>query len=171
MSVASCAVTLRMQTMRKLFLLSLATLFLSCSQPTSQQPKLTNQAGSETNSGVPSTETGQSARPPVPLPEVKAFAVVSIWRASGKPDQRDPGITPPLEVRTENIRMDLEPAVGEKVTVIPLGVNLAPVELKVIKTKKAQNECDDKKTKNQWDVELETIDRKEFLDAAPLSNR
>jgi len=105
------------------------------------------------------------------MPEVKAFAVVSIWRASPKPDQRGPNLPPTREVKTENVRFDKEPVIGEKVTVIPLGVNLAPIELKITKAKNARDACDEKEAKTYWDIELEAIDRKEFFDAAPLSNR
>jgi hypothetical protein len=54
--------------------------------------------------------------------------------------------------------------------VVPLKVNIAPIELKIVKAQKQKNPCEGR-LPIPWEVELEPIQQKEFFDIEPIPKR
>jgi len=107
---------------------------------------------------------------PVPMPSIRSIAEVSIWRTSDRKDQHGSYLPPWKEVKVANIFFKEKPTAGSKVTIIPLGVGIAPFDLKIAKAEKKEFGCDEREP-YAWAVELELITHQEFFEIAPLPNR
>jgi hypothetical protein len=106
----------------------------------------------------------------VPMPNIRSIAEASIWRTSDKRDQHGSYLPPWKEVKVASIFFKEKPAVGSRVTVIPLGVSISPFDLKIVKAEKQESGCDEDKP-YAWAVELESITNRTFFEIAPLPNR
>jgi hypothetical protein len=107
---------------------------------------------------------------PVPMPNIRSIAEVSVWRTSDRKDQHGSYLPPWKEVKVVNIFFKEKPAAGSKVTIIPLGVGIAPFDLKIVKAEKQEFGCNEREP-NAWAVELESITHQNFFEIAPLPNR
>src|SRR5215472_15495034 len=62
------------------------------------------------------------------------------------------------------------PAVGRKVTVVPLTTNVAPIDLRIIRTTAQPDACDDNQPPH-WQVELEPVSDSHYIGAAAPADR
>lgn len=156
-----------------LLLITLAVLFLlACAQATKPPAASTAQ---QNNAPPPAASPvrEQIKRPqgkPIPMPAVQMVGGGSVWRTSEKKDQTGGYLPPWKTVMIANVfGFKKEPAIGSEVTVIPVVVDIAPFNLKIIETKRgavcAANEPP------WWEVELEAVTRKEFFDIGALPDR
>lgn len=61
-------------------------------------------------------------------------------------------------------------AVGDKVTVIPLRVSLAPIDLKIVRIFRWENACDES-LPAEWEFELEPVRAPKFFEAKAVEGR
>ncbi len=81
-------------------------------------------------------------------------------------------MTRPFDETEIGISLTREPRVGDRVTLIPLGVNLDPFQVSVIGAEKKEATCTGKKYKEYyWDTNIETLTNREILDVDPIENR
>jgi hypothetical protein len=116
--------------------------------------------------------TGQT-RKIAPMPQVQTIGEGQVWRTSDKKDKDGRFIPPWKDVTIANVfGFKKKPVVGNTVTIVPLDVRLAPIDLKIVETKAGVN-CDgETNSKNGWwEVELEPITDKRFFEIAPQPNR
>jgi hypothetical protein len=106
----------------------------------------------------------------VPMPGIRSVKQVSVLRTSDKKDQHGSYLPPWKEVKVGDIFFKDKPAIGSKVTIIPLVEGIAPFDLKIASAKKEKFGCD-KREPYAWAIELELIRHQEFFDVAPLPNR
>ncbi|MGI8542017.1 MAG: hypothetical protein ACR2MD_00890 [Aridibacter sp.] len=151
-------------------------LVISCSQKSIE----TNL--SQTNSQIASTnqiertegktlEKLSSPKGKRKLPIVKDFSVFYLYRNS---DNKDVGGSSIAPFKSAEIPMylDNEAKAGEKVTMIPLNVEIEPFQLAISKvTKKRYTGCDEPKKDFEFDIELEEITDKTVLEFQPIENR
>ncbi len=98
------------------------------------------------------------------LPVVKDFGVFYLYRES---DNNDVGGSPIAPFKSAKIEMviDSEAKAGEKITMIPLQVEVEPFQLPISKvTKKRYNGCDEPKKDFNFDIEFEEITDKIVLE-------
>ena len=106
----------------------------------------------------------------VPMPDIQFIAETTVWRTSDRKDRHGSYLPPWKEVKVANLFFKEKPATGSKVTVIPLGVGIAPFDLKIIKAEKQRFGCNEREP-YAWAVELESITHHKFFEIAPLPNR
>lgn len=106
----------------------------------------------------------------MPTPKIQSVGEGTVWRISDHKDESG-GLLPPWkEIQVTNIfGFNDKPVVGEKVTVVPLDVEIASLDIKIVKTEK-QDGCDEQ-APVWWAVELEPIRGKAFFDVAPRPDR
>ena len=106
----------------------------------------------------------------ISMPPAQTIAAAVIWRLSDT--KGDQGLLPPWkEVRVTNVfGFKKRPVVGRKVTIIPLDVDVAPFDLRIVK-RTEQKECDDPELSSWWEVDLELVKDKRIFDIAPALNR
>ena len=108
---------------------------------------------------------------PVPLPQVQTVGEGVVWRISDNKGEQGNFLPPWTEVKITNVSgFNKKPAVGEKVTVIPLDVDIASLELRIVKAEKREDTCD-RRVRAWWEVELELVKQKVIFDIAPGANR
>ncbi len=105
-----------------------------------------------------------------PLPKVQSIAQVDVLRESGVKDTHGFDLPPYNKVDLTVVGFDQKPMVGEKVTVVPLEVNIALIELKILKATERDDPCD-KSLPHYWELELESITQKEFFEVSATPNR
>lgn len=103
------------------------------------------------------------------LPKVQSFTQTDVWRESTVKDKHGFDLPPYTKVNLNIFEFDQKPGVGEKVTVVPLEVNVAPIELKILKATESGG-CDKSSPRN-WQIELEPITRREFFEVSAIPNR
>lgn len=110
-------------------------------------------------------------RKPLPIPQVQIVGEGAVWRISDSKDEDGHYLPPWKEIQITNV-LDFkqQPIVGEKVTVIPLDVNIAALGLRVVKAEKQDNACDETMPA-RWEIELEPIRQRKILDIAPAPDR
>lgn len=109
---------------------------------------------------------GAQATKPVSMPAVQTVGEGLVWRRSDNKGEHGNFLPPWKEVQITNVFGFKErPIVGEKVTVIPLDVNIPPLELEIMKADKTANACEG--LPPYWEVALERVKEKAFSDAAP----
>lgn len=104
-------------------------------------------------------------RRPTPGPQIIGEAIV--WRISDNKNETGSLLPPWKEVRVTNVfGFKRKPVMGAKVTVVPLDVNIAPLDLRITEIKE-RNACGD----HWWDVELEPVTRRAFFEIPSRPNR
>ena len=94
-----------------------------------------------------------------------------VWRRSDNKDEDGNFLPPWKEVEITNVYgFNKKPVVGENVTVIPLDVDINPLELRIVKAEKKENPCDEQ-LPALWEVELEHINQKVFFNIPPRPKR
>lgn len=103
------------------------------------------------------------------MPPVQAVTDGEVSRSSDQKDKHGQQFPPWKEVSLANIGLKKELAIGAEVTIVPVGVDIAPFNLKVTETKRgsvcAQGEPP------WWEVELEPLTQKQFFDIRALPGR
>jgi len=150
--------------MRNAIILLLIAFIVSCQPSVSS----TSQKNELTTPSPQPTEIQQTSKI-FSLPEVQSFTQVDVWRESGVKDKHGFDLPPYNKVNLNIFDFDNKPTVGEKVTVVPLEVNVAPIELKI--TKATESEGCDKNSPHYWEIELEPITRREFFEVSAIPNR
>jgi hypothetical protein len=108
---------------------------------------------------------------PVPVQEPETIAEGIVWRISDHEDRHGRFLPPWKEITITNIfGFESQPAAGHYVSVIPLDVNIPPLELRIIKTEPKKNPCDDH-LPSWWEVQLESIQLTDFFAIAPIPGR
>lgn len=105
-----------------------------------------------------------------PLPDVQSIVQVDVWRESDRKDSDGFALPPWSAVNLNHVGFDKKPAVGERVTVVPLGVDIGPISLKILKVTEREDPCNESLPR-YWEVELEKITRREFFEAKATRNR
>ena len=167
--------------MRKLSLALLpAALLLSSASLPPASHALAVRASSARRS--PQTNARRAASPaPTPAPAaprgtpaqaaqtaVQFFDVAAVFRSSARSDADGNPLPPWTKVELSTVEFKTRPAAGSRVTVVPLGVPLASLELKINKVTREMNECT---AESFWRADLEPLTRRDLLDAAPLPDR
>lgn len=107
---------------------------------------------------------------PMPMPELQTIGQGVVWRTSQKQDEHCRYLPPWKEIKITNIfEFKRRPATAAKVTIVPLAVNISPLDLKILKVEKKENACEGLPA--GWGVELEPIQLKEFFEIAPTADR
>ena len=106
-------------------------------------------------------------RKPVRMPRIQTVGDAIVWRISDNKDEHGGYLPPWKEVQITNIfGFRKKPVINSKVTIVPLDVDVAPMDLKITGIKEREA-CGS----HWWDVELETVKAKLFFDTAALPNR
>jgi hypothetical protein len=106
------------------------------------------------------------------MPDVINFDVQNLFRNSSQKDESGRN-KPPFVDAEVNFSLDQEPNIADKVTIVPLNVDIEPFQLSILKFEKVENAgCDNTKIKRDfiWNVELEKINNKEILEINPIKN-
>lgn len=151
-------------------------LIISCSQKpiATNQPQTTTQINSTNQSARTEGKTLEKLSSPKgkrKLPVVKDFGVFYVYRDS---DNKDVGGSPIAPFKSAKIDMvtDSEAKAGEKVTMIPLQVEVEPFQIAISKvTKKRYNGCDEPGKDFHFDVEFEEITDKIVLEVELVDNQ
>lgn len=146
-------------------IIMLAMAFIVSCQPSASSTSQKN--GPSTPSPKPA-EIQQTSKT-FSLPEVQSFTQTDIWRESDVKDKHGFDLPPYKKVNLNIFEFDRKPVVGDKVTVVPLEVNAAPIELKILKA--TESEGCAKSSPRKWRIELEPITGREFFEVSALPNR
>lgn len=108
----------------------------------------------------------------IELPNVIDFGLFDVVRKSNQKNEYGRMIFPFYEAEI-NIGLVNEPEIGEKVTIIPLNVNLEPFQLAISQTeKKTADACKtNRNEKYYWETELERITDQGVLEIRSDKNR
>ena len=107
----------------------------------------------------------------IKLPLIKDFGVFNVFRISDNHDSNGRMISPFKSAEVKMI-LDNEAKATQKVTLIPLRVDIKPFQLKILKVIKKENSgCNEPKKDFYFDVELEKITDKIVLETQPIKNR
>ncbi|HYO91386.1 MAG TPA: hypothetical protein VEQ40_07105, partial [Pyrinomonadaceae bacterium] len=161
-----------MMPVRSLLLLitMLAVLSLSCAQDATKPPAASTPAQTNAAPPAPSPAPEKTKRPlgkPIPMPTIQTIGEGSVWRSSEQKDQHGIHLPPWKKVEIANVfGFKKEPVVGSEVTVVPVGVDIAPFNLKIIETKRGAI-CGENDPP-WWEVELEPVTQKEFFEISAL---
>lgn len=155
-------------------LLPAALLLSSSALPTS--PTLPSPAPARVNATslqASQANTRPAARPaPTPAAasqtHVQFFDLNAVARSSARKDAEGNPLPPWTKVELAALAFKTKPAAGASVTVVPLGVKLPPLDLKITKVAREMNQCT---AENFWQADLEPITRRDFRDAAPVTGR
>ncbi len=136
--------------MRLAIILLLASLLLSC--------------GGSPNSNNSATNTNSSTAAPA---DIKVITQGTILRDADQQDPETGGKPPWKAIRVVDLFFDKEPKVGETVTVIPLEVSIAPLQLKIMEVEKIEVE----ELPTTWQVTLANIDSPEIMQIKAVAER
>jgi hypothetical protein len=103
-------------------------------------------------------------------PDTQLITIATVGRSSAQKDQHGSYLPPWDEVKIANFFSKAELNTGSEVTVIPLGVDIATFNLKIVKVEKQRYGCDEGEP-NAWEVELEPILDRQLFEIEPLPNR
>jgi hypothetical protein len=107
----------------------------------------------------------------VVMPQIQVIGDGTVWRMSDNKDQHGSYLPPWREIKITNVfDFKKKPTIGNKVTVIPLEVNIAAFDLEITKAEKKVNECNDR-LPVWWDVEFKSLKQKKFFEVEPKPNR
>ncbi|MEW6496952.1 MAG: hypothetical protein AB1589_31190, partial [Cyanobacteriota bacterium] len=142
--------------------LLLAFLAISCTQSTTLQPLSQPHTNSDIEQPTNSKSNAIKQQPanPASLPKIQTVEAGVVWRKSNNQDETGNFLPPWNEIEIANILFKKQPKVGDRATVIPLEVNIDLLELKILKTQKQENFCDNRQA-NFWKIDLEPIEQKE----------
>ena len=103
-------------------------------------------------------------------PKVQIVTEGVLWRSSDNKDSQGNALPPWTEVRVTNIWFKRAPTIGNKVTVVPLGVDLPLLDLKIVKTKRGAG-CDDSDGEVRWEIALEPVKQKSYFEISGAADR
>lgn len=100
-------------------------------------------------------------------PRTRIVGEAIVWRISADEGRTGSRPAPWKEVRVTNVfGFKRKPVMGDKVTVVPLDVEIAPLDLRITEIKE-RNDCGS----HWWEVELEPVRQRAFFDIAPRPDR
>lgn len=155
-----------------ILLLGLTCYLASCSTRPSIADPQSNNAGLNVERRVDDAPLHKLVAPKeeIPLPNVSDFCVVVVWRKSSQKNESG-GMARPFNEAEIGISLTHEPQVGDRVTLIPLGVNLDPFQVSIIRAEKKEETCTGKKYKEYyWDTDIERLTNREILYIDPTEN-
>lgn len=162
--------------MKKVLTILLLFMFFGCSQKSvdSSTPQTNLQSSSpiQTTKVIKEKPLEKLKNPSgqIKMPKVKQFDIQDLRRNSNQTDESGWNV-PPFDDAEVGLDLYQEPKVGEKVTIVPLKVNIEPFQLSIIKFEKHENDgCDNTMIKRDffWNIDLEKIINKEILDIKPV---
>ncbi|MBA2501728.1 MAG: hypothetical protein H0V27_02495 [Pyrinomonadaceae bacterium] len=103
-------------------------------------------------------------------PEVRAFSPGDVMRSSGRQDVSGIAQPPWTEVVINVGSFNIQPRNGASVTIVPLEVDVAPLQLKIVKVTRQRDECTGE-GKISWGVELEKIRERSFWEQRAVTGR
>ena len=103
-------------------------------------------------------------------PDVRAFSPGDVMRSSGRQDASGISQQPWTEVTINAGSFNVQPRNGASVTIVPLEVDVAPIELKIMKVTRQRDECTGE-GKISWSVELEKIRERSFWEQRAAAGR
>jgi hypothetical protein len=107
----------------------------------------------------------------VRIPRTQTIGEGVVWRISDNKGGHDDSRSPWKEVQVTNVfGFKKRPTVGERVTVVPLDVNIAPINLRIIGTKRGAT-CGELDSSVWWEVELEPVKQKDFFEISSVPKR
>ncbi len=152
--------------MRNVVIILLAIIFIVSCQPGVSS---TSQKNKPAKPSPKPTEIQQTSKI-FSLPEVQSVIQIDVWRESNVKDKHGFDLPPYNKVNLNHVGFDQKPSIGGKVTVVPLEVNVAPMELKILKATEGDESCV-KSSKLYWEIELEPITQQEFFTVSAIPNR
>ena len=101
------------------------------------------------------------------MPQIQAIGEGVVWRISDSRDQHGRRLPPWKEIKITNVTgFRKKPVTGDKVTIVPLDVDLPPLDLKIMEIKERTEGG------SHWsEIELEPVKEKKFFEIAPRPNR
>ena len=106
----------------------------------------------------------------VRMPQTQTIGEGVVWRVSDNKAGSD-FVPPWKEVQITNIfGFKRRPTVGEKVTVVPLDVDIAPIDLRITETKRGAT-CGELDSTVWWEVELELVRQSDFFQISSIPKR
>jgi hypothetical protein len=107
----------------------------------------------------------------VRMPRLQSIGEGDVWRRSDVKGVHGENLPPWKEVQVVNVfGFKKRPATGEEVTIIPLDVNIAPINLRIVETKRGAT-CGGSDSQVWWEVELEPVKQKAFFEISSLPER
>jgi len=125
--------------------------------------------------GASQPSQAPSARPvphPTPISLVRGFGMATVLRHSSN-SENGFEVSPWTSVTIGNVftvGWKQGPVVGTRMTVIPLGVDLAPVSLEIVKAEYAADPCADNLPWT-WTIELAPVTSRAYFEARPIAGR
>jgi hypothetical protein len=106
-----------------------------------------------------------------PMPKIQTIAEGVVMRTSDNNDPHRGDLPPWTQVEITNVfGFKRSPKTGDKVTIVPLDVDIAPFELTITKTQK-KTQCSGPGGEIWWQVDFESVKDKRFFEQPPLPNR
>lgn len=111
------------------------------------------------------------SKKPVRMPRTQIIGEGVVWRISDNRRGHGDYFPPWKEVHVTNIfGFKKRPGVGERVTVVPLDVDISPIDLRIIETKRGAT-CGELDSTVWWEVELEPVRQKDFFEISSMPKR
>lgn len=110
---------------------------------------------------------------PTPVSVVRGFGIATVVRHSNQ-QKNGVDIAPWKNVTIENvftIGWKRGPVVGTPMTVIPLGVDLAPITVEIVKAEYGPSPCAPELQPWTWSIRLAPVSSRGFFDAKPRTDR
>ncbi len=151
---------------------SLSVLFLVivlvCATYPSSDIAAVQSSAKRNNSGESSA--GARQKRTTTAPDVRAFSPGDVMRRSGRQDESSISQPPWTEVTINAGSFNVQPRNGASVTIVPLEVDVAPIQLKIVKITRQRDECTGE-GKISWGVELEKIRERSFWEQRAVTGR
>lgn len=158
--------------MRRTLALLLAVLVVSCDKaPPPGAAKPADAAKTSDAAATPgATSTPPASSRQYPLPDVQNVTQATVFRSSDNKD-KDGDDLPPWKKVEIDVRLDQRPKVGEKITIVPLDVDIAPSDLRILKVTQENKSCDEKILVPWWALGLEPITGGPFFEVTAPADR
>jgi len=108
------------------------------------------------------------------MPNIQTIGEGVIWRVSDNRNQQGNTLLPWKEIQVTNVfGFKQRPKIGDRVTVIPLDVDFAPLDLTILRTGRG-TDCDGDEAKGAdvwWTIDLEPIKQKKYFEYSALPKR
>jgi len=105
------------------------------------------------------------------MPQIQTIGEGVVWRISDTKNEHGMYLPPWKEITITNLfgfkRM---PVIGDKVTIVLLGSDISPLNLRIIKAEKKKDACTGG-LPAWWEVEIEPIKLRKLFDIEPMPNR
>src|SRR5262245_37351747 len=114
---------------------------------------------------------GTSAQTMRPLPVIQTIGEGIVWRQSLVKDQHANSQSRWNAVTITNVfGFKKKPVVGKPVTVLTLGLDISPFDLRILKAAKQEDGCDES-LPPWWEVEFEPVKQRRLFEVSPPPDR